>query len=94
MKFPSLVKKQNLFFLIAIFILVMIFCSFAGSISSMFNTVEGYRPLRFGNDDAAAAAAQKQQLINKCNGYKEIAKTKPYHVISYKKSCAKVGITW
>jgi len=94
MKFPSLVKKQNLFFFIAIFILVIIISSFAGSISSAFNTIEGYEPPRYGNDDTTAEEAQKQQLINKCNEYKKTAKTKPLDVISYKRSCTNVGVTW
>jgi len=94
MKIPNLVKKQNLFFFIAIFILVIIISSFAGSISSMFTTIEGYQPPRYGTDDAAAKDAEKQSLIAKCNDWKKIAAKNPLDVISYKRNCTKVGVTW
>jgi hypothetical protein len=42
MKLPSLVNKQNMYFFVAIFILVMIVNGFAGSIYSMVNTVEPF----------------------------------------------------
>jgi hypothetical protein len=58
MKLPSLVNKQNMYFFVAIFILVMIVNGFAGSIYSMVNTVEPFNLRAIGKQFKRAGARQ------------------------------------